>query len=80
MFFVYVYSPSKYNCRLRSVLCDLATTFIGGFDAIATKAYFDVELWLSLPGATLFYGLITLIGYMFAPSNTFEFDTVLDRY
>lgn len=33
------------------------------FASIATKTYYDIEMWLSLPGATLFYGAISLIGY-----------------
>lgn len=33
------------------------------FVAFSTKLYYNVETWLSVPGAAAFYGLITLIGY-----------------
>lgn len=49
------------------------------FVAFSTKLYYNIELWLSLPGAAAFYGLITLIGYAepfhFLHSQ-YKFDTI----
>lgn len=28
-----------------------------------TKSYYNIEMWLTLPGAIAFYGFISLIGY-----------------
>lgn len=35
------------------------------FVAFSTKLYYNIESWLSIPGAAAFYGVITLFGYSF---------------
>lgn len=49
--------------RLRSFLCGLTLAIRYGLAALATKSYYNLELWLTMPGAILFYGIISLIGY-----------------
>lgn len=34
------------------------------FGAISTKLYYNIELWLTLPGAAAFYGFVSLAGYI----------------
>lgn len=51
--------------RSRTFLCGIATANQYVLASIATKTYYDIEMWLSLPGAILFYGVISLIGYFF---------------
>lgn len=48
--------------KLRSFLCGLTLAIRYIFASIATKTYFNVEMFLSLSGATLFYGLLSLVG------------------
>ncbi|XP_031639255.1 facilitated trehalose transporter Tret1-like [Contarinia nasturtii] len=48
--------------KLRSFLCGLAIALRFLIASFATKTYYDIEMWFSLNGATLFYGLTTLIG------------------
>lgn len=49
--------------RSRSFLVGLAKATQYVLTSFATKTYYNVEMWLSLPGATLFYGSISFIGY-----------------
>lgn len=48
--------------RSRSFLCGIATANQYVLASISVKTYYNIESWLSLPGATLFYGVISLIG------------------
>lgn len=50
--------------RSRSFLVGIWTAVHYILAAIATKTYFTVETFLSLPGAAAFYGCISLIGYV----------------
>lgn len=50
--------------RLRSFLCGLTLALRYVFAALATKTYYNVEMWLSLPGVILFYAVIGAIGYV----------------
>lgn len=52
----------RFAFRSRTFLCGIATANQYVVASIATKTYYDVEMWLSLPGAILFYGIISLIG------------------
>lgn len=49
--------------RMRSLLCgvSLASSYV--LASIATKTYYNLEMWLSLPGAILLFGLNSVIGY-----------------
>lgn len=62
-FFLLVFIfPSTTISRLRSFLCGIATFVQYILIAIATKTYYNIEMWLSLPGAVAFYGTISVIG------------------
>lgn len=37
-----------------------AMNYVLGF--IATKTYYNLEIWLSIPGTTLFYSIINIVG------------------
>lgn len=52
------------NIRLRSFLCGITLAIRYFIAAISTKLYYIVEVWLTLPGTILFYGIISLIGYV----------------
>lgn len=49
--------------RMRSFLCGLTLASSYILASIATKTYYNLEMWLSLPGAILVYGLNSVIGY-----------------
>lgn len=49
--------------RSRTFLSGLAAASHYLVASFSAKTYFNVETWLSLPGAILFYGFIGLIGY-----------------
>lgn len=40
----------------------LASRYV--FASIATATYYEIESFLSIPGAILFYGCISLVGYL----------------
>lgn len=48
--------------RTRSFLCGIAMATHQILAAIATKTYYNIESWLSLPGAILLYGWISVFG------------------
>lgn len=48
--------------RLRSMLCSITTASRYIFAAISSKLYYNIEMWLSLPGSAAFYGFISLTG------------------
>lgn len=58
--------------RIRSFLCGISSACHFMLSAIASKTYYNIESWLSLPGAILFYGVISLIGYFFFKINLFS--------
>lgn len=39
-----------------------ALNYVLGF--LATKTYYNLEIWLSIPGTTLFYCIINIFGYV----------------
>lgn len=39
-----------------------ALNYILGF--VATKTYYNLELWISIPGTTLFYSIINIFGFV----------------
>lgn len=45
------------------MLCSISTADRYIFAAISTKMYYNIETWLTLPGAAAFYGFISLTGY-----------------
>lgn len=49
--------------RTRSFLCGIATANHYLVASLITKTYYNIEIWLSLPGAILFYAVIGVIGY-----------------
>lgn len=57
---------------MRSFLCGLSLASHYALSAIATKTYYNLEMWLSLPGAILLYGLNSVIGYGIPFGNEFE--------
>lgn len=57
-----MYVGEIFPFRLRSFLCGIAIASDYLLLSISTKIYYNIELWLSLPGANLFYGLIGFIG------------------
>lgn len=50
--------------RTRSFLCGIATANHYLVASIVTKSYYNIEVWLTLPGAILFYAVIGVIGYV----------------
>lgn len=51
-----------FSFRVRSILCGAAAANRYIFAAIATKSYYNIELWLSLPGSMVLYGTLSFIG------------------
>lgn len=45
------------------MFCSIITGVRYILAAVSTKLYYNIEMWLSLSGAAVFYGLISLIGY-----------------
>lgn len=62
---------------MRSFLCGISAANQYVLTAIATKTYYNIEMWLSLSGATLFYGAISAIGYFDSNVRLLEFETYL---
>lgn len=58
--------------RLRSMLCSITTADRYVFSAISTKVFYNIETWLSLPGAAAFYGFISFAGYHYTELNYFS--------
>lgn len=52
--------PFQFRAMLVSIVCGIRYVF----GAISTKMYYNIELWLSLPGAAAFYGCVSLVGYL----------------
>lgn len=50
--------------KFRSTLCCIVSAERYMFAAIASRFYYNVEQLFSLPGAALFYGCVSLIGYI----------------
>lgn len=63
--------------RLRSFLCGLTLALRYFLAAISTKMYYNIEIWLTLSGAILFYGIISLIGYVVVESSAENVDKVI---
>lgn len=57
--------------RSRSFLCGIATANQYILASISTKTYYNIETFLTLPGAILFYGCISLFGYLKLEIHTF---------
>lgn len=57
-----MYVGEVFPFKLRSFLCGIAVASDYLLFSISTKIYFTIEMWLSLPGANLFYGFIGFIG------------------
>lgn len=58
-----MYASEIFPFRSRSFLCGIALANHYILSAIASKTYYNIEMWLSLPGAISFYGIISLIGF-----------------
>lgn len=52
----------RFFFRSRSFLCGIAAANRYVLATVATKTYYNIEMWLSLPGAIGFYGFISFIG------------------
>lgn len=46
-------------------MCGISLALRYFIAAISTRLYYDIELWLTLSGAILFYGIISFIGYAY---------------
>lgn len=66
-----LFSETEFDFRFRSMLLSIIAGCRYIFVAFSTKLYFNVEAWLSIPGAAAFYGLVSLVGYTFS-FNSFE--------
>ncbi|XP_031634375.1 facilitated trehalose transporter Tret1-like [Contarinia nasturtii] len=58
----HIYVSEVFPLKSRTFLCGIVTANQYVVAAIATKTYYNVETWLSLPGAIIFYGIISLTG------------------
>lgn len=67
-----------YNVRSRSFLCGIATANQYILASIAAKTYYNIEMWLTLPGSTLFYGCISLFGYF--ELKSFQIDDKFKKF
>lgn len=61
----FLYVGEVYPFKMRSFLCGLSLASSYVLASIAAKTYFTLEMWLSLPGTVLLYGLNSVIGYRF---------------
>lgn len=52
------------------MLCCIVSAERYMFAAVASRFYFSVEQQFSLPGAALFYGCVSLIGYALLKKNS----------
>lgn len=48
--------------QFRAMLVSIVSGVRYLFGAISTKMYYNIEMWLSLPGAAAFYGCVSLVG------------------
>lgn len=57
----------KIRCfyRSRSFMCGIVIGVRYIFSTTSTKVYFNIEEWLSLPGAMCFYATVCLAGFVF---------------
>lgn len=60
------------SIRLRSFLCGIVFAVRYFVISVVKKTYYDIEVWLTLPGAVVFYGIITFVGYLQNEMNSNE--------
>lgn len=51
------------NYRLRSFVLGVTIGLRSVLSSIVKKSYYDIEMWLTPAGATLFYGIFNFVGY-----------------
>ncbi|XP_055301620.1 facilitated trehalose transporter Tret1-like [Sitodiplosis mosellana] len=63
-FVPYIIMSEVFPFKSRTFCCALAGVENQIFAFVATKTYYDLESWLSLPGAICFYGVVAVIGFI----------------